>query len=260
MISPSFHSLTLTKLPARSYPYDLPSSTFVMSIFRAADALGFDKFRAFAISHLENTWPNTLEDTSDDLDYAADTLFLARRHNINSIVKRALYELVKSEGFEQRVDEDMEDGENQSAVLSASDVSLLVRTREKLTVFWMRKAIPPPQSTCKSPNYTPACRTCAVTKHRAHELYKELVHDSKIFENYMYDPIEGVQILCSVPWIEGEVWCGSTPRGLLRTTGYLCFACAKAWRAIWRAERTKLWNDIDNWFELCNEEEENSEE
>ena len=60
-----------------------------MSIFRAADALGFDKFRAFAISHLENTWPNTLEDTSDDLDYAADTLFLARRHNINSIVKRA---------------------------------------------------------------------------------------------------------------------------------------------------------------------------
>lgn len=102
-----------------------------------------------------------------------------------------------------------------------------------------------------------------MTKHGAHELYKELVHDSKIFEDYMYDPIEGVQILCSVPWIEGEVWCGSTPRGLLRTTaraGYLCFACAKAWRAIWRAERTKLWNDIDNWFELCNEEEENCEE
>jgi hypothetical protein len=263
MISRSFHSLTLTKLPARSYLYDLPSSRIVMSIFRAADALDFDKFRAFAISYLEHTWPNRLEGTSYDTDYAADTLLLARRYNINSIRKRALYELVKSEGFEQGIDEDMEDGENQSAVLSASDVSLLLRTREKLTAFWMRKAIPPPQPTCKSPINTPACRTCAVTKHRAHELYKEIAHDSKVFEDYMYDPIEGVKILCSAPWIEGEVWPGSTPEGLVRTTaqaGYLCFACAKAWRAIWQAERTKLWNDMDDWFELCNEEEENGEE
>lgn len=83
------------------------------------------------------------------------------------------------------------------------------------------------------------------------------MHDSKVFENYKYHPIQGVEILCGAPWIEGEVWPGSTPAGLLLTTarvGNLCFACAKEWRAIWQAEKTKLWSDLDTWFALHNEE------
>ena len=236
--------------------YKSPTFTFVASILRAADALEFDQFRAFAISYLQKMWTANLSDLSHTLDNAADAVLLARRCNVNGMLKRALYELLISEGFKQseadRIDPGVEDGENKS-VLSTSDFSLLVHAREQLTTFWMQKAIPPPQPTiCKSLRNSSAYRTCAVTRHRTHELYKELVHDSKTFERYRFDPIWGLEILRSAPWIEGEVWPSTQPReGLLLPTteiGYLCSACAQVWRAIWRAEKIKLWHDIGTWL------------
>ena len=208
-------------------------------------------------------WTADLSDLSHTLDYAADTVLLARQCSVSSILKRALYELVISEGFKQsvpdQIEPDLEDSDNQS-VLSSSDVSLLVRTREQLTTFWMRKAIPPPQpATCKSPRNSPVYQTCAMTRRRTHELYKNLIHDSKTFERYRCDPIWGLEILRSAPWTEGEVWPQSTPEhreGLLlppAEVGYLCSACTKEWRAIWRAEKIELWNNLDVWFELHNE-------
>lgn len=69
-------------------------------------------------------WTDDLSDLSDSLDNAADTVLLARRCNVNAILKRALYELVVTEGLKQweadQSDPDVEDGENKS-VLSASD-------------------------------------------------------------------------------------------------------------------------------------------
>lgn len=255
----------MTKLLSRSYAYKSPSLKFISSVLRAADALEFDQFRAFAISYLEKMWADDLSDLSNTLENAADTLLLARRCNVNGILKRALYELVISEGFKQsnstdQIGPDMEDGENQS-VLDPSDISLLVHAREKLTMFWMQKATPPPQpAACRSPRKSQAYRNCAVTKRRTHELYKLLVHDSKIFRRYGRDPIWGLRILRNAPWIEGEdreTWFGSTkPQDQrLDQVGYLCSACAKKWRADWQVEKTKLWNDMDTWFKLCNEEE-----
>ena len=258
-ISPSFLSLTLAKQFARSYAHESLSFKFVASILRAAVALDFYKFRAFAISYLEKMWPNELEDAFTSINYAADTVFLARRWNINSILKRALYELVISEGFKQsemdQIDPDIEDRENQS-VLTVFDFSLLVHTREQLTKFWMQKVIPPPQpDTCQSPRKSSAYQTCAVTRRKTHELYKILFHDSKIFERYRDDPILGLRILRNAPWTEGEVWPGWThpQEELLLSTnevGYLCSVCAEKWKAIWRGEMTKLWSDMDIWFKL----------
>lgn len=213
-------------------------------------------------------WPNKLEDRFYGINYAADTVLLARGWNINSILKRALYELVVSPGFKQsetdQIDSDMEYGDNQS-VLSSSDFSLLVYTREQLTTFWMQKAMPPRQpATCKSPENSHAYQACAVTRRRIHDLYKILVHDSKLFEYYRYDPIQGLQVFCKAPWIKGEAWPRLTqPQEGLQLpgaeVGYLCSACAKKWRVNWRVERTQLWNNLDTWFDVCNEEG-NSEE
>jgi hypothetical protein len=186
-------------------------------------------------------WPNRLEDTCHSINYAADTVLLARQWNINSILKRALYELVISEGFKEsetdQIDPDVDGGGNQP-VLTVSDFSLLLHTREQLTTFWMRKAIRPPQPTvCKSAQHSPAYQACAVTRVTAHRLYKLLLHDSNMFERYRYNPIQGLDIICNAPWVQGEVWPTSIqPReGLLLPidkVGYLCSPCAKQWRAM----------------------------
>ena len=206
---------------------------------------------------MEEKWPDDLDSVEDIIEYAADTILLARRCNINSVLKRALYELVCAEGFKQATDSDAEDEDTDSdqSVLNSSDFSLLVRAREQLTMFWMRKAIPPPQpTTCQSPPQTR--RHCAVARRRSYELYKELVHDSKLFEDCRYDTIWGLTGLCKAPWVQGEVWPSDFPYETVPTAevGYLCSACAKEWRAIWRAEQAKLWNDVSIWFELSNGE------
>ena len=260
--SPSIRSLTLTKLLSRSYAYQRPTLRFVSSVLRAADALEFDEFRAFAISYLEEMWTDDLSELGDHLDNAADTLLLARRCNVNSILKRALYELVISEGFKQStsadpIDPDVED----VSILDPSDVLLLVNTREKLTMFWMQKAVPPPAAaTCWSSRDSPAHQACAVTRHMTHELYKMLVHDSKLFECYRHDPISGLQGLCNAPWIKGEVWSQEELLLPSNDVGYLCSTCAKKWRAIWQAEKTILWHDMNMWLELHNEESEGDSE
>ena len=230
-------------------------------MLRAADALEFDEFRAFAISYLEEMWTDDLSELGGPLDNAADTLLLARRCNVNSIFKRALYELVVSNGFKQSEKDEIDPADQ--SVLEASDFSLLVHTREMLSMFWMQKAVPPPQpATCRSSRDSRAHQACAVTTRMTHELYKRLVHDSKIFEWWRHDPITGLKMLCNAPWVKGEVWSPQRQDLPLPTDGdvYLCSGCAKKWRASWQAERIKLWSDMDMWLELGNEEEGNGEE
>ena len=84
-------SFTKAKPYARLYAYTPPSLRNVAAIFRAADALEFDKFKAYAISYLEEMWPDDIHGLRAGEEYAADTVLLARQCNLNSVLKRALY-------------------------------------------------------------------------------------------------------------------------------------------------------------------------
>jgi hypothetical protein len=243
---------------ARSFPHTPPSLRTVAAIFRAADALEFHKFRDCAIFYLEDTWPADINElTTLRMKYAADTVLLARQRNVNSVLKRALYELVRAEGFRQETTGDGSDDEADSA-LSASDISLLLFTREQLTKFWMGKALPPPQmSACISPQGSQTNQNCVIVKGSPHTMYRTLIHDSKVFEKYRYDPMCGLDALQAAPWVRGEKWADwSNEKDLPASNkGHLCPLCAAKWRSVWREEQRKLWDDMDTWFELNVEEE-----
>ncbi len=235
-------------------------------MLRAADALGFDKFKDYAIRHFCDKWPDHVQSvTTQRLKYAADMVLLARRCGINYVLKRTLYELVRAEGFRQETDSSAEDDDEINSgrtALSASDYSLLLHVREQLTDFWMGRAIPLPQASvaCISPKESDDYKDCAVTTYRIRSMYMKLVHESKIFEKYRYDPIGGLDAIRDAPWVNGEKWPSKYGRNLLTTNGRLCSACGTKWRNIWDRDQKKLWNDLDTWFELINEDDQDNAE
>jgi hypothetical protein len=86
----------------RSYSVESPPFQIVASILRCSTALEFPKFREFAVHTLMNAWPDDLERFSIPLkwpEYAADTVSLGRQYNIPGVLKRALYELMRTRGF-----------------------------------------------------------------------------------------------------------------------------------------------------------------
>ena len=183
---------------------------FVSATLRAAHALDFDQFRAFAVYH---KYPNSLNKlTTKRVGYAASTVQLARQCNVKSVLKRALYELVRTEGFKQETAPNTGDYEeadsNQSEALTIFDYSLLVHGREQLTTFWFGKIFPPPAIVgCQNNNFS----TCAF---KSPSIYKKLILDSKIFERYRYDPICGLDAISNAPWCRGETWPSTYGLGL----------------------------------------------
>jgi hypothetical protein len=86
----------------RTYFIEPPSFEVIASLLRASTALKFPKFREFAIHSLTTAWSAELESFSKDskwLEYAAETVTLARGYNVACVLKRALYELVRTPGF-----------------------------------------------------------------------------------------------------------------------------------------------------------------
>ena len=217
-----------------------------MAVLRAAHALGFDRFKAFAISYLENKWSDNLANFARGrIEYPADAIRLARRLNINSVLKRALYELVRADGFRE------DDNETDFAP-DTSELPLLVHAREQLVIFWMRQAVLPPHAKgCYGSEDSQDVWRCAAFLGEAQTLYNTLVHDSNIFEDYRHDPITGLKALLDAPWVFGEAWPSTYPKQLPTVeTNHLCSACGKKWRVIWRRERKKLWDDLNVWFKL----------
>ncbi|KAF8351846.1 hypothetical protein F5887DRAFT_932667 [Amanita rubescens] len=246
-----------------TFTYNPPTSKFVAAMLRAADALDFFNFKDYAIRYFCDKWPDNVQSvTIRRLKYAADMVLLARRCGINYVLKRALYELVRASGFRQETDSSAEDDDeinSDRSDLSASDYSLLLHVREQLTDFWTGKAIPYSVA-CISPKESDDYGDCAVATYRIRSAYMILVHESKIFEKYRYDPIGGLDAIQEAPWVSGEKWPSKYGKDICTTKSRLCSACGTKWRNIWDQERKKLWNDLDTWFELINEDEQDDTE
>jgi hypothetical protein len=221
----------------------------VASILRAADALDSDRFKTFGVYYLENTWPaNFTKFDGGIMENVVDSAELAWQYKINSALKRVLYELVRANDF--RPSTSSQDEDHRLIEASKFHRTWLIHAREKLTAFWMKKAIPPKAGQCVSPKNTEVHKLCAITRSTVHVPYTVLVHDSGTFFRYRQDPMVGLQTLIDAPWVHGEAW-PPTHQDLPKSHQRICARCAMSWRATWRIEKEELWHDLDIWFGLA---------
>ncbi|KAF8351850.1 hypothetical protein F5887DRAFT_1170042, partial [Amanita rubescens] len=207
-----------------------PSLKTVAAILRAADALDSDRFKTFGIYYLENNWPaNFKKFDGGVMEHVVDSAELAWKYKIDSALKRALYELVRADDF--RPSTGSQDKDHRLIETVKFHRTWLIRAREKLTAFWMKKAVPPKVHQCVSPNNTEARKQCAITRGIVHVPYSVLVHDSGTFFRYRQDPMVGLQALIDAPWSRQGI----------------CSRCANSWRATWRIEKEELWHYLDTW-------------
>ncbi|KAF8632833.1 hypothetical protein AX15_001663 [Amanita polypyramis BW_CC] len=152
------------------------------------------------------------------------------------MLKPALYDLVRTRGFHQISSPDSDCDEETDFILDKHDYSLLLRARENLIALWVQKAVPPPHASyCSSQS-----GHCAVSFGEVQTLYGRLVHDSKLFEKYQYDPLSGLIALLGAPWEDGQEWETGSP-----ITDFAL--CSVYWKSVWREERKNLWIPGSSW-------------
>lgn len=229
-----------------------PSFRTLAAVFCVSRALRFGQIDALATYKLVNMWPNDLHKLSPvRTPYAAETVVLARTYDVPSVLKRAFYELLRSEGFAQQginVDGAALDGSRLvgNARLSHADLVRLVTTREKLSMAWtlLVGSAPSPASfpcmlqhtTASNAAYSTntARERCAAACTNSAAIWAEWVLDSGLFENWMYDPICGLERLSILDW---------------ENSGY-CSSCVMTRRQLWSRKREEIWENLDTWLGL----------
>ncbi|KIP03245.1 hypothetical protein PHLGIDRAFT_95065 [Phlebiopsis gigantea 11061_1 CR5-6] len=242
-----------------------PSFKTLAAVFCTARTLRFGQIDALATYKLTNMWPADLHKLSPvRTPFAAETVVLARMYDMPAVLKRALYELLRSEGFAQQsvvgpstnatTDTPKAGGEAAldgsrlvgKAKLSHTDLVRLITTREKLSLAWTLLVGSPPSATSlpcmlqhtTDPNvlYTTnaARERCAAATRNAATLWAEWVLDSGLFETWMYDPVCGLERLSVLNW---------------ESSG-LCSSCVMARRQLWSRKREEIWENLDVWLGL----------
>lgn len=241
------------------------------SILRASSALSFNEFEKWASQYLEEMWsPDLALLTTARIPFATESIALARHCNLLSTLKRAMYELVRLEGFGQTEadsDDERDANDEEFVELSPADYKALVKARERLTSLWLLTATSPKDfPDCSGPvaggiardndppadplNANPNIESANAVGSRPHQLaaagctstnrtlsmqaHAKLVIDSGIYEEYHADPICGFQALIDAPWAaEG-----------------FCEACVDTRRRAWAGGREKAWENLGLWFGL----------
>lgn len=233
-----------------------PPFKMLIAVFCAARTLRFRQIDALATSRLESLWPSDLHKLSPvRTPHAAETVVVARMYNLPSVLKRAFYELLRSEGFSQQGVEDaalpegtLLDGSRLigRAKLSHADLVRLITTREKLQMAWtlLVGTAPSPaafpcmlqQTTSANTAYSThsARERCLEACRNSAQIWAEWVLDSGLYENWMYDPICGLERLSVLDW---------------ENSGY-CSACVMTRRQLWARKREEIWDNLDTWLGL----------
>ncbi|TRM66359.1 hypothetical protein BD626DRAFT_487571 [Schizophyllum amplum] len=203
--------------------YALEPAPFIttVAVLRASLALHFMDYESFARHQLRRLWPDGLEDlTTTRIPNAVATVVLTRDGHMPGVRKRAMYELVRTEGFSQGPNEEK---------LSEAEYSALVRAREKLTNVWIMNAGMAPKVGLPDGHSDLHCIERLGHGIRAH--YSAL-SETKILEEYANDAICGLQALAEIDW---------------KAHGF-CDRCATAKRNAWNEIRQKQWENLDLWL------------
>ncbi|KAG1777336.1 hypothetical protein EV702DRAFT_969695 [Suillus placidus] len=239
--------LQLDKNPM-AYYFTPPAFQVLAAILRAATGLGFDTYRAFAVKLLENAWSSSLADlTTEGKSNAAEVVVLARTCGIESVLKRAFYEMVRVTGYGLG-DGELDGGDGDaSQEISRADERRLERMREHLISAWSQVAVRMDRS-FKCPNQS---KETSGTHGRAksstsrssgcpsllfkRDSWETRVHDSGLYDEYQFDPLCGLQALIDIKWDKEEGWCSD---------------CVRARRKAWTRMRQKTWERIGVWMGL----------
>ncbi|GJE90615.1 hypothetical protein PsYK624_067590 [Phanerochaete sordida] len=232
-----------------------PPFKTLVAVFCTARTLRFRQIDALATSRLESLWPSDLHKLSPvRTPHAAETVAIARMYGLPAVLKRAFYELLRSEGFAQKgvaaaaADGTPADGSRLlgRAKLSHADLVRLVTTREKLQMAWtllVGTAPSPAAFPCMLQQTTDA--NTAYSTHSARErceeacrnsaqIWAEWVLDSGLYESWMYDPVCGLERLSVLDW---------------ENSGF-CSACVMTRRQLWARKREEIWENLDAWLGL----------
>ncbi|KAJ7726324.1 hypothetical protein DFH07DRAFT_685634, partial [Mycena maculata] len=216
---------------AITYVHEDPSFPKLAGILRVATILSFPDFRDWAIRLLEDRWPLSLAELSTEpVRHATESIVLARSCAVPSLLKRAMYELVRLAGYGQT--------DTAREGVSTRDFRALVRAREELTAVWLAAVSPYAAefSACATlePAPPPAVRCTTLHPLRSGQAHHKLVRQSGIADDYLYDPLCGLQALIDTDWA---------------AEGY-CAACVGLRKDAWAKTREKMWGNLDLWFGL----------
>ncbi|KAF9069636.1 hypothetical protein BDP27DRAFT_1325115 [Rhodocollybia butyracea] len=254
---PDFVNLLTAVKEAITY-LESPPKSVLASILRAAHRLRFARFKNWVIGLLEKMWSAELEPLSQSScttrlsirlspDEATAIVSVACECGLESVLKRALYELVRTDCFGQKstsLASTSTSSGSSSVTLSSSDYHLLVQARERLVSSWISVAaaslnFPPCSDTAIGP-----CVACGPVPDTTifrllHESpsshllqgFNEMEVSGSLFETYTNDLLSGVEKLALLSW-EG----GPEEKGL----GY-CAPCAQARKEFWMKRREDWW-------------------
>ena len=183
-------------------------------------------------------WPAALERLSEaPIQHATETVILARRCDMPELLKRALYELLRTARRGQDEDADLEDPDVARKLIPRQDLVRLIVARDELVDRWCSAAVGPPKIPCSlsgEEHSNEAKAKCLQARNSRHTIWETLVMDSGLFEDGRRDPLHGLQCLIDIDW----------------TASGFCQDCVQAWRASWIAQRQKLWQQLDVWLGL----------
>lgn len=176
-------------------------------------------------------WPVAIDHLSAmPIPHAIESLMLARRCNIPAILKRVLYELMRSPNFGQQPS---------GPQLSYADLTTLSTVREELVMLWIDVTAAPSASSPRPINKLAACastlqylRCTTRDRVRADSVHVELVNNSGTFGDFVWDPVCGLQALIEQDWA-GE--------------GF-CMECVELRQVVWQRIREKVWKKLDRLF------------
>lgn len=262
-----------------TYRHGLPPFDFIASVLRASHALKFEKSYHFALDTLRDMWPTSLAKVTETrIPHAAATVVLARTCNEPSLLKRPFYELLRTAFLgQEKVDDVLDvsspdeiDEEARYQIISRKDLVSLIRCDKLMLLRWLQVVARPPSppsypcpltiqeahipaleegpqggppndmavDVSVPPEQAAAREKCQEAHKCFHLHWAQKVRDSGLFEEYTSDPICGLERLCEIDWAQ---------------FGF-CEGCVSSWRMSWQNTREKLWNDMDLWFGLDNNE------
>lgn len=259
------HILTVASL-VRTFDESTPLFQGLVAVFCVSRTLRLTRLDTIATLKLSSMWADDVTQLSLRLPFAAETIILAREYGLPGVLKRAFYELLRTEGFGQyhvvqpnpphsrslathNRDLSIDDysilklrGSNLvgKAKLLHADMVRLTLTREKLQHVWAQLAASPPsaaQFPCplrKNHIDDEAREHCERAQEHSKSIWMDYVISSGVFISSMNDPIGGLERLAGMKW---------------EAAGY-CDACVSARKEYWIAKREEIWNALGPWLSL----------